>query len=185
MKNYYQILGVNKDASQSEIKKAYRKLAMKYHPDRTAGDKALEEKFKEIQEAHEVLTDERKRAAYDQYGHAGVDPNRGGGGFGGGGFGGGGAFHIGFDDPPARAGALDPREVQPLLRGDAAGQRRGEDAIPAGAVRIRRRYGRRRSGRRSMRSRRWMRRPSMCTVWRGWGGRAPPQRPARKIPPHC
>lgn len=79
-RDYYEVLGVDRGASERDIKKAYKKLAMKYHPDRTAGDKALEEKFKEIQEAHEVLTDERKRAAYDQYGHAGVDPNRGGGG---------------------------------------------------------------------------------------------------------
>ena len=79
-RDYYEVLGVDRGASERDIKKAYKKLAMKYHPDRTAGDKTLEEKFKEIQEAHEVLTDERKRAAYDQYGHAGVDPNRGGGG---------------------------------------------------------------------------------------------------------
>lgn len=79
-RDYYEVLGVDKTAGEREIKKAYKKLAMKYHPDRTDGDKALEEKFKEAQEAHEILTDERKRAAYDQYGHAGVDPNRGGGG---------------------------------------------------------------------------------------------------------
>ena len=78
-RDYYEVLGVSKDATEREIKKAYKKLAMKYHPDRTAGDKALEEKFKEIQEAHEILTDSQKRGAYDQYGHAGVDPNRGGG----------------------------------------------------------------------------------------------------------
>lgn len=78
-RDYYEILGISKSATEKEIKKAYKRLAMKYHPDRTAGDKELEEKFKEIQEAHEVLTDSQKRAAYDQYGHAGVDPNRGGG----------------------------------------------------------------------------------------------------------
>ncbi len=83
-RDYYEVLGVEKGAGEREIKKAYKKLAMKYHPDRTQGDKSLEEKFKEIQEAYEVLMDPRKRAAYDQYGHAGVDPNRGGGGFGGG-----------------------------------------------------------------------------------------------------
>ena len=83
-RDYYEVLGVDKGAGEREIKKAYKKLAMKYHPDRTQGDKALEEKFKEIQEAYEVLTDSQKRAAYDQYGHAGVDPNRGGAGFGGG-----------------------------------------------------------------------------------------------------
>jgi molecular chaperone DnaJ len=84
-RDYYEVLGVDKSAGEREIKKAYKKLAMKYHPDRTQGDKAKEEKFKEIQEAYEILTDSQKRAAYDQYGHAGVDPNRGGAGFGGGG----------------------------------------------------------------------------------------------------
>lgn len=78
-RDYYEVLGVSKSADVREIKKAYKRLAMKYHPDRTSGDKALEEKFKEIQEAHEVLNDKEKRAAYDQFGHAGVDPNRGGG----------------------------------------------------------------------------------------------------------
>ncbi|MBN7825052.1 molecular chaperone DnaJ [Bowmanella dokdonensis] len=81
--DYYEVLGVAKDASERDIKKAYKRMAMKYHPDRTKGDKALEEKFKEVQEAYEVLTDEQKRAAYDRYGHAGVDPNRGGGARGG------------------------------------------------------------------------------------------------------
>ena len=84
-RDYYEVLEVDKGASEREIKKAYKKLAMKYHPDRTQGDKALEVKFKEIQEAYEVLNDAQKRAAYDQYGHAGVDPNSGGAGFGGGG----------------------------------------------------------------------------------------------------
>ena len=83
-RDYYEVLGVDKSAGEREIKKAYKKLAMKYHPDRTQGDKGLEDKFKEIQEAYEILSDSQKRAAYDQYGHAGVDPNRGGGGFGGG-----------------------------------------------------------------------------------------------------
>ncbi len=83
-RDYYEVLGVGKSADEREIKKAYKRLAMKYHPDRTKGDKALEEKFKEIQEAYEILTDAKKRAAYDQYGHAGVDPNRGAGGFHGG-----------------------------------------------------------------------------------------------------
>ena len=81
-RDYYEVLGVAKGATEREIKKAYKRLAMKYHPDRTSGDKDLEEKFKEIQEAHEILTDENKRAAYDRFGHAGVDPNRGGGGAG-------------------------------------------------------------------------------------------------------
>lgn len=71
-KDYYDVLGVNKTASDDEIKKAFRKLAVKYHPDKNPGDKVAEEKFKEISEAHEVLSDKQKRARYDQFGHAGV-----------------------------------------------------------------------------------------------------------------
>ena len=71
-RDYYEILGVSKSASDDEIKKAYRKLAVKYHPDKNPGDKAAEEKFKEVSEAHEVLSDKQKRARYDQFGHAGV-----------------------------------------------------------------------------------------------------------------
>jgi molecular chaperone DnaJ len=88
-RDYYEVLGVPKNASDEEIKKAYRKHAMKHHPDRNQGDasKAAEEKFKESKEAYEMLSDAQKRAAYDQYGHAGVDPNMRGGpgaeGFGG------------------------------------------------------------------------------------------------------
>ncbi|TSE34980.1 molecular chaperone DnaJ [Tepidimonas charontis] len=76
-RDYYEILGVTRNASEDDIKKAYRKLAMKYHPDRNQGDaaKAAEEKFKEVKEAYEILSDPDKRAAYDRYGHAGVDPN--------------------------------------------------------------------------------------------------------------
>ena len=84
--DYYEVLGVSKDASERDIKKAYKRLAMKYHPDRTAGDKELESKFKEVKEAYEVLTDDQKRQMYDQYGHAAFE--QGGGGHGGG-FGGG------------------------------------------------------------------------------------------------
>jgi len=85
-RDYYEVLGVPKNASDEEIKKAYRKLAMKYHPDRNHGDTSAEAKFKEVKEAYEMLSDPQKKAAYDQYGHAGVDPNMRGGaeGFGGG-----------------------------------------------------------------------------------------------------
>ena len=92
-RDYYDVLGVGKSADATEIKKAYRKLAMKYHPDKNPGDKEAEEKFKEINEAYEVLSDETKRRNYDQFGHEGVNGQGfgGAGGFGGQGFG-------GFDD---------------------------------------------------------------------------------------
>ncbi len=96
-RDYYEVLGVAKNASDEEIKKAYRKLAMKFHPDRNPDDKSAEEKFKEVKEAYEMLSDANKRAAYDRYGHAGVDPNAGMGG-GGGGFGGAGGFADAFGD---------------------------------------------------------------------------------------
>ena len=92
-RDYYEVLGVEKNASADEIKKAYRKLAMKYHPDRNPGNQEAEEKFKEIGEAYEVLSDADKKSRYDQFGFQGVDPNfnPNAGGFGGGfgGFGGG------------------------------------------------------------------------------------------------
>lgn len=88
-RDFYEVLGVERTADDREIKKAYKRLAMKYHPDRNRDDPQAEEKFKEVKEAYEVLTDPQKRAAYDKFGHAGVDPSMGGGGPGG--FGGGAA----------------------------------------------------------------------------------------------
>ena len=121
-RDYYEVLGVQKGASQDEIKKAYHKLAKQYHPDLHPGDKEAEAKFKEANEAYEVLSDEQKRAKYDQFGHAGVDPNYGAGGAGGaGGFGGfsdlgdifdsffGGGFGGGFGGSTRRANPNAPR----------------------------------------------------------------------------
>src|SRR2546427_11723386 len=76
-RDYYEVLGVNRDASEDDLKKAYRRLAMKWHPDRNPENPKAEEHFKEAKEAYEVLCDANKRAAYDQFGHAGVDPPAG------------------------------------------------------------------------------------------------------------
>lgn len=116
-KDYYEVLGVAKDADGATLKKAYRKLAMKYHPDRNPDDNEAEAKFKEATEAYEILGDEQKRAAYDRFGHAGVDGNAGGGG--GGGFGGGSfsdIFGEAFGDIFSGAG-----------RGGRGGPQRGAD----------------------------------------------------------
>src|ERR1041384_1184158 len=95
-KDYYKILGVNKTASADEIKKAYRKLAVKYHPDKNPGDASAEEKFKELGEAYDVVSDPEKRAAYDRFGHQAF-AGAGGGARGGGAGGFGGGFHDPFD----------------------------------------------------------------------------------------
>jgi molecular chaperone DnaJ len=92
-RDYYEVLGLSRTATEKEIKKGYKRLAMKYHPDRTQGDKEKEEQFKEVKEAYEILNDEEKRSMYDQHGHAAFEQGRGGGGHGG--FGGGGGS---FDD---------------------------------------------------------------------------------------
>ena len=97
-RDYYEVLGVSKTATADEIKKAYRKKAIQYHPDKNPGDKEAEEKFKEAAEAYDVLSDEQKRQRYDQFGHAAFSGAGGGGGYGGfGGFGGGG-FSMNMDD---------------------------------------------------------------------------------------
>jgi molecular chaperone DnaJ len=125
-RDYYEVLGVDKNATDAEIKKAYRKMAQKYHPDMNPGDKEAEAKFKEVNEANEVLSDSEKRARYDQYGFAGVDPNfnpnagsYGGGGFGGFDFGGFGDIFSDFFGGGSGSSSAQRRNVP--RQGDNAG----------------------------------------------------------------
>src|SRR5258708_2221988 len=96
-KDYYELLGVSRTASADEMKKAYRKLAMQYHPDKNPGDKEAEKKFKEISHAYDILKDEQKRAAYDRFGHQAFEAGMGGAGRSGAGAGPGGFNAAGFD----------------------------------------------------------------------------------------
>ena len=123
-RDYYEVLGVQKGASDDEIKKSFKKMARKYHPDLHPDDKECEEKFKELNQAYEVLSDPEKRQRYDQFGHAGVDPNYGGGGFSGG-FSGGGFGDVGDIFEDLFGGVFGGRSRS--SRSNANAPRRGQD----------------------------------------------------------
>ncbi len=124
-RDYYEVLGVSKNASDDEIKKAYRKLAIKYHPDKNPGNKEAEEKFKEVSEAHEVLSDKQKRARYDQFGHAGVNGGASGNPFSGGGFNfNGQEFHFDFGGGAGGMGGDPLSDIIGAMFGFGGGQRR-------------------------------------------------------------
>jgi molecular chaperone DnaJ len=121
-RDYYEVLGVGRDCSPEELKKAYRKLAIKYHPDKNPGDKEAEERFKEMAEAWEALSDPQKRAAYDQYGHAAFDPRARGGG--------GGGFHDPMDIFGQTFGSQSMGDIFSSLFGqesESGGTSRGSD----------------------------------------------------------
>jgi molecular chaperone DnaJ len=123
-RDYYEVLGISRDASQGDIKKAYRKLAMKHHPDQNPDDPRAEEKFKEIGEAYEVISDEEKRAAYDRYGHAAFKSGGGGGG--------------------GRGGFHDPMDIFSQVFGGGGGGSMFDDLFGGGGGRRRDRSGKKR-----------------------------------------
>lgn len=133
-RDYYEVLGVDRGVSEEELKKAYRKAAKKYHPDLNPGDANAEKNFKEVNEAYEVLSNKEKRNRYDQFGHAGVDPNFGasGGGYGGGGFGG---FDFdGFGDLGDILGNMFGGGFGSSSRRNPNAAKRGSDAVASVAV---------------------------------------------------
>lgn len=127
-RDYYDILGVDKNASQEEIKKAYRKLAMKFHPDRNSDDPKAEEKFKQASEAYEVLRDEEKRRRYDQFGHQGIN----------GGFSGGGGFeNVGFEDIFSRFGEIFGSDFGEMFGGGGRSRGRRSPGQPGSDMKLR------------------------------------------------